>query len=403
MVNASRDFMSLVNRELRYEAVNEAFCESYGKCRDDIVGMPVEKAWAGTPVLTRLLPGFEACFRGETSVLRMRHDFGDRLGERDLEFTFNPYRSSSGEVTRAVVVTKDVTDYLETQRQLSSAREKADVANETKGIFLAGMSHEVRTPLNAVIGLTELTLRLPLMAEQRENLETVLVSAHSLLDLINDILDLSKIEAGRMTLERVDFDLPDRIEAALRSFRPAALSKGLSLELVVDEATPRGVAGDPIKLGQIVMNLVGNALKFTEKGGVVVRVAPLPPGTKSLFPPSGPGGERGSPEHRHQGFGQGHGHRHREGQARGHLRELLPGRLIGLEALWGHGPRPLDLPQPRGPLRRDHSRQVGAGEGQRVLFHRLLRARQARAPRMDGPRFLGSGRGSQARYPHRRG
>ncbi len=276
MANASRDLMSLVDRDLRHEAVNEAFCASFGQARGSLVGHPVAEAWAGSASLDRILAGFEACFRGQASILRLRHDFMDGRGERDLEFSFNPSRSVSGEPDHAVLVTKDVTDYLETQRQLSAARERADAANAAKGSFLAAMSHEIRTPLNAIIGLTELTLRSSLEEEQRDNLETVLAAGHNLLDLINDILDLSKIEAGQMTIERVDFDLPAQVAAVLKTFRIAAGQKGLSLDLVEEKGAPREVAGDPVKLGQIVTNLVGNAIKFTQKGGVTVTLAPLP-------------------------------------------------------------------------------------------------------------------------------
>jgi signal transduction histidine kinase/CheY-like chemotaxis protein len=219
----------------------------------------------------------EDCLEGKLSTLKASFDFDDGRGPRDLEYTFNPYRSAQGQVTHMVIVTKDVTDYLQAQRLLDSAREEAIKAGAQKGAFLANMSHEIRTPLNAVLGLTELTLRSPLSAEQRDNLETVLGSAHSLLDLINDILDISKIEAGRMSLEATDFDLPARVGLILKTFRLSAEAKGLSLELAMDEGSPRYVQGDPLRLGQLVTNLVGNAIKFTEAGGVKVRISPWKP------------------------------------------------------------------------------------------------------------------------------
>jgi signal transduction histidine kinase/DNA-binding NarL/FixJ family response regulator/HPt (histidine-containing phosphotransfer) domain-containing protein len=187
-----------------------------------------------------------------------------------------PRRKWSG----AIAIFYDVTEGAAALRALEQARKDAVEANSAKGSFLAAMSHEIRTPLNAVIGLTELSLRGPLPAEQRDNLETVLGAAHSLLDLINDILDLSKIEAGRMSLERVDFDLPERLRSVLRTFKAIAESKGLALELDIGEGLPRAVRGDPLRLGQIVTNLVGNALKFTERGEVRVSLSALPPGSR---------------------------------------------------------------------------------------------------------------------------
>jgi PAS domain S-box-containing protein len=195
IANASRESMSIVNRDLRFEAVNDAFCEGYGRSREEVVGACVTDLWQDNAGLGDILGGYETCLRGEAAVARLSHDFGDGRGGRDLELSFYPYRSTTGEVTHAVLVSKDVTDYLETQRELSSARERADASNEAKGSFLASMSHEIRTPLNAIIGLTELSLREEhtggMAAELRDNLETVRGAAHGLLELINDILDLS--------------------------------------------------------------------------------------------------------------------------------------------------------------------------------------------------------------------
>jgi signal transduction histidine kinase/CheY-like chemotaxis protein/HPt (histidine-containing phosphotransfer) domain-containing protein len=190
--------------------------------------------------------------------------------------TLNRMDSKPQGIGGAVVFFYDVTEYYETLYELSVAREKANAANEAKGLFLASMSHEVRTPLNAVIGLTELTLQSQLSAEQKDNLETVLTAARSLLELLNDILDLSKLEAGRMALERIDFDFRDRIESVVRTFRLGAEHKGLSLDLWISDKVPRWVKGDPLKLGQILGNLLGNAVKFTVKGGITIHVDPAP-------------------------------------------------------------------------------------------------------------------------------
>jgi PAS domain S-box-containing protein len=276
MVNASRDFMTLVNREHRYEAANDAFCERYNLRRDKIIGAKVEEVWDQSAIEQFFAPGFEACFRGEYPVVRRVFDFGPPLGKRQMDLCFNPYRSPSGEITHAVIVSKDVTDFLEAQRELKEARERADAANAAKSSFLAAMSHEIRTPLNAVLGLTELTLKSDLDPEQRDNLETVYASGNRLLNLINDILDLSKIEAGRMSLERMDFDLPALLAETLKPFKLVVAEKKLNLYLAVEGGAPRYVAGDPLRLGQIVTNLVGNAVKFTDYGGITVTLSPAP-------------------------------------------------------------------------------------------------------------------------------
>ncbi len=188
-----------------------------------------------------------------------------------VQLTVSAARDANGKIIGTVGLSKDYTAVKQYNDQLQEAKERAELADRAKSDFLATMSHEIRTPMNGVIGMTGLLLDTKLDTEQRNLAETIRSSGESLLRLINDILDFSKIEAGQMPLEELDFDLRALVDVTVKMMAVQAQAKGIALVSAVAPGLPTGLRGDPGRVRQVLMNLLGNAIKFTKEGEVTLR------------------------------------------------------------------------------------------------------------------------------------
>jgi PAS domain S-box-containing protein len=257
--------------ERRITYANDAFCALAGRPRDELIGSPF-----ALPVLEQ----GESVFAADATRM---HDQKIATADGPHWIAWREAAVRSGSQPQLQSVGRDVTDRVEAERALAHARDQAEAANRAKSRFLAMISHEIRTPLAGILGMADLLLDTALTPEQATYARAVKNSGDTLLALIEEILDFSKIEAGRLDLAARPFDLPALIEETVELIAPRAQAKTLELACYVDDALPQCVTGDAVRLRQLLLNLIGNAIKFTERGASPSSPSPAAAPTRCAF------------------------------------------------------------------------------------------------------------------------
>ena len=279
VLNSIPEAISIIDiRDFTIQGANAAFLEEVGRSLDQVLGQPCylithgrnEKCAGDYHPCPLVNPG-----RWDMPAI-MEHQHQGPGGEQTFyEISVFPLKDETGKFNRAVHLSRDITERKLFEQTLESSRQQAEQANRAKSEFLANLSHEFRTPMNGIIGMTDLVLDTELTSDQREYLALARQAADALLRLLNDTLDFSKIEAGKLDLDMTPFNLRGNLAEAVYSMSYQADQKGIDLKLTIDPETPKNVVGDPGRLRQVLLNLLSNALKFTEQGEVDVSVRPL--------------------------------------------------------------------------------------------------------------------------------
>jgi len=294
--------VSITDRDGVILEINDTFCRISGYTREELVGQNYRVVSSGqhppefwNSMWTTISAGgtwqSEVCNRAKNGSFYW------------VDSVIAPFRGPDGRIERYVSIRTDVTAHIRAREEMaklnrhleqqtvlaSDMAARAELANSAKSSFLANMSHEIRTPMNGVLGMTELMLDMSLNAEQQDAARTIYRSAENLLPILNDILDFSKIEAGRLDLERISFDIRQLVADVSQLFHGGLVGSAVTMRVAIDAETPARLLGDPGRIRQILTNLVGNAVKFTQQGDIRIGISPTSEGVVLTIADSGIG------------------------------------------------------------------------------------------------------------------
>ena len=272
LLDEIEDACAVVDRAGNYRYVNNAFCRLFDRTREMLLGTNFKENSGTDERIVKLREVYSKVWKTGTPEKAFEYRTTLNGVEKSLEQSVSLDRDAGGRPIGFTTIIRDCTERALAQRELANAKEAAENATKAKSEFLANMSHEIRTPMNGIIGMTVLALDSELTPFQADCLNAVKSSAESLLTILNDILDFSKIESRKLELEAVPFSLADAVGDALKPLAVRAHAKGLELLCDIAPDVPAGIVGDAVRLKQVITNLVGNAVKFTERGHVVVSV-----------------------------------------------------------------------------------------------------------------------------------
>ncbi|RYE36290.1 MAG: PAS domain-containing sensor histidine kinase [Sphingobacteriaceae bacterium] len=270
MIDNSSTIIYVKDKNFRYKIVNKRFLQVFKLKNEHVVGKTYEEIWK--------IDTISEIDDAEQKILQegIVHDYATKIDFTDKTryYVVNkfPLHNAEGEIFGIGGIYTDITQQQEHEQELIKSRELAEAAKISQQSFLANMSHEIRTPMNGVIGMTNLLEATPLTDEQEDYVNVIRQSSNILMLLINDILDVSKMQAGMLKLEKIPFEVRESLKQIYLSYKPLADEMGISLTYDIAPTVPEFLLGDPLRLNQIISNLVNNAIKFTSSGGVQIKV-----------------------------------------------------------------------------------------------------------------------------------